>query len=86
MAPRVSSQDTPCRSWATCVDGSTLGWTAIDPCRSCAAAGAGGPSTGRARRERLLNADPAQIVTGDAFEKLLSQECAARKDSSISSR
>lgn len=75
--------NTPCESLALCQDAVRIGWTAIDPCASCVAT-AITPSYGHANQDGNRDASPAALVTGDALERLLTQECGGIRDSSTS--
>jgi hypothetical protein len=77
MGPTTASTDAEmddplCTSWATCQDLDRLGWTASDPCAFCVA-GAPTRLAGPARGIGNRAAGPAQLVTADALDRLLSQ-------------
>jgi hypothetical protein len=72
-----------CGWTATCWDLARLGWTVDDPCGSCALA-ATTRRDGHAQATENPVVRPAQLVTGDELERLLSQECDAPRDSTTS--
>jgi hypothetical protein len=86
MAPTSASatpEDTECAGLALCGVVGLLGWTAINPCSGCVVT-ARGPISARAGRTGNRNANPVQVVTGDAFELLLCQAAAAQRGISTS--
>jgi hypothetical protein len=80
MAPTSASatpEDTECAGLALCGVVGLLGWTAINPCSGCVVT-ATSPISARVGRTVSHNANPVQVVTGDAFERLLNQAAAAQ--------
>lgn len=87
MGPTSGNSATPesteCDGFALCTAGALLGWTAIDPCSGCVAT-AGRVNRGAATLTVNPRVDPALVVTGDEFERLLSQAVDARRASRTS--